>query len=357
MRTKKIVILIYLLGIVFSMQGQTQPLKSLRLLIWDGAYQASINHETKEATVAHISKGSQVTGVEFALEKNATISPNPKSLIGKWPHNVTFTVKMEGKEFLYRVRLTDYVADDAPLSSDGKNIWKIIWSEEFDGSEIDTLVWSKTPRNKSNWNDTMTDDDRLYELKDGKLILKGIKNTDNPADSSAYLTGGIWGRDKRSFALGRVDVRAKFSSAKGYWPAIWFLPQGGNSPYSGEGEIDMVEHLNFDEFVYMTIHTEYTNLVNKENPKNHLRVPVDINAYNVYSVEVYPDRLVYLVNDKVSFVYPRIEPRIENQFPFASHNYYVVLSSQIGGEWVGEVDPSHYPVEMSIDWVRVYQFK
>jgi hypothetical protein len=30
---------------------------------------------------------------------------------------------------------------------------------------------------------------------------------------------------------------------------------------------------------------------------------------------------------------------------------------QLGGNWVGRIDPDDLPVEMEIDWVRFYDFK
>ena len=30
---------------------------------------------------------------------------------------------------------------------------------------------------------------------------------------------------------------------------------------------------------------------------------------------------------------------------------------QLGGSWVGTVDPADLPVEMEVDWVRYYQWK
>ena len=30
---------------------------------------------------------------------------------------------------------------------------------------------------------------------------------------------------------------------------------------------------------------------------------------------------------------------------------------QLGGSWVGKVDPEDLPVEMAVDWVRFYQKK
>lgn len=54
--------------------------------------------------------------------------------------------------------------------------------------------------------------------------------------------------------------------------------------------------------------------------------------------------------------YPRIESdefAREVQFPFGVP-YYILMDMQIGGAWVGPPDGSELPVEMSIDWVKVY---
>lgn len=328
-------------------------LKSFRLVVWDNVSNSTIDADKRTVEIKHIGNGSIVTNVYYELAEETTISPDPQSLIGQWPQKTIFTLKKGKKQVDYTVLLCDYIPDPTPDSSP----WKLIWCEEFNDSRIDWNVWTKTPRNKSNWNDTMTDAEDLYELKDGKLVLYGTDNTKHPEDPSPYLTGGIWGRDKCSFSLGRIDIRAKFDCAKGYWPAIWLLPQGNSEPYSGGGEIDIMEHLNFDNFVYQTVHSRYTNLVNKENPKNHVKPFVDVNQYNVYSVEIHPDKLIFLINDTVSYEYPRIEPKDPAQFPFDRHDYYLVLSSQLGGEWVGEVFLEQESVKLEVDWVRVYQPK
>lgn len=328
-------------------------LKSFRLVQWDNVADAKIDAEKCLVEIKHIGDGSSVTGVHYELAKGVSISPVPETLVGKWAQETVFTLTRGKEQVKYKVLLSDYV----PKGTWDAERWKLVWNEEFNDARIDWSVWSKTPRNKSDWNDTMTDSNELYALEDGNLVLYGISNTKHPEDPSPYLTGGIWGRDKRSFSLGRIDIRAKFDCAKGYWPAIWLLPQGNSEPYSGGGEIDIMEHLNFDNFVYQTVHSKYTNLVNKENPKNHVKSFIDTDLYNVYSVEVYPDKLVFSVNDEVSYTYPRIEPKDPGQFPYDRNDYYVILSSQIGGEWVGEVDLKQKTVKMEIDWVRVYQPK
>lgn len=44
----------------------------------------------------------------------------------------------------------------------------------------------------------------------------------------------------------------------------------------------------------------------------------------------------------------------EGQFPFYIPQY-LLIDMQLGGQWVGDVDPADLPVEMEIDWVRYYE--
>lgn len=328
---------------------------SLRLEMWDDTSLAEISADGRTAVVRHVPDGALVTGVNCQLADGVSIAPDPKTLVGKWPKEVTFTLKDKKRTEQLKVTLGDFVP--AEERADGK--WKLVWADEFNGTQPDWNVWSKTPRQGSNWNDTMTDDDRLYEVHDGLLTLKGMANDILSADTSKYLTGGLWGKDKRAFMLGKIEVRARVSCAKGFWPAAWLLPQDDSKQYSDHGEIDLMEHLNYDNFAYQTVHTEYTNLTNKTNPKNHYMPKIDRDGFNVYSVEVYADSLVYSVNHGAeSFVYPRISPAVDKQFPFDRYDYYVVLSAQLGGAWVGQVSLSPGQVaRLDIDYVRYYRMR
>ncbi|HOA80584.1 MAG TPA: family 16 glycosylhydrolase, partial [Defluviitaleaceae bacterium] len=63
-----------------------------------------------------------------------------------------------------------------------------------------------------------------------------------------------------------MEVNAKLSKGQGSWPAIWMMPENsiyGSWPYSGE--IDIMEHLNFDDFIYQTVHSEYIDVYQEKN--------------------------------------------------------------------------------------------
>ena len=68
------------------------------------------------------------------------------------------------------------------------------------------------------------------------------------------------------------------------------------------------------------------------------------------------DSVVFNVNGLRTFHYPRIETDLDGQFPF-DRPFYLLLDMQLGGSWVGEVNPDDLPVEMYIDWFRFYEWK
>ena len=117
-----------------------------------------------------------------------------------------------------------------------------------------------------------------------------------------------------------------------------------------------MERLNNDTIAYQTVHSAYTHVLGiKDNPKQGGIGAINRDDYNVYSVEMYRDSLVFFINDTRTFAYPRIETDKDGQFPFADKEFYLLLDMQLGGSWVGAVDSSDLPVEMEIDWVRFYR--
>ncbi len=252
------------------------------------------------------------------------------------------------------ILLLAYVGIQQSLSAQSSKRWKLVWEENFDAKEIDYSTWSKIPRATSDWNNTMSDDNRLFALRDGKLILKGIVNDDKTTDKSDYLTGGLWTSGKKAFMGGKIEVRAKLNSGQGAWPAIWLMPFNQKKTWPLEGEIDIMEHLNYDNFVYQTVHSNYTqNLGGKAG--SHQTSSFNSNEFNTFGVEIQEEKLNFYVNGIKTFEYKR-DPSLDSkgQFPFY-REMHLILSMQLGGGWVGQVNPSNLPLEMEVDWIRHYQ--
>jgi beta-glucanase (GH16 family) len=254
--------------------------------------------------------------------------------------------------FVYTLIMTPIDMNNIP---DDEKKWSMLWEDDFSSNEIDFSKWNIIPRNRYDWGKYMSDHKECIQVKNGKLYLRGIINDNPETDPVPYLTGGLETRGKFSFLYGKIEIRAKLEGAKGAWPAIWMLadqPKYGEYPLNGE--IDIMERINFDKNVHQTVHTYYTLEMNgHSNPPNGLASPVDPEEFNIYGLEWYPDRLVFTINNKASFIYPRIDEADYKQWPF-DQPFYLMIDMQLSGPWVGEVEPDHLPAQMIIDWVRVY---
>ncbi|MDD2597726.1 MAG: glycoside hydrolase family 16 protein [Kiritimatiellae bacterium] len=233
--------------------------------------------------------------------------------------------------------------------------WKLLWQDEFDGTKLDDSKWALCKRGKADWMNTISDDPSLIKVANGTLLLRGIQNNNLDKDPSPYLTGAITSKDKFTFQYGKVQVRARFKSAQGAWPALWMLGQDRGWP--DNGEIDLMEHLNFDDIVYQTVHSSYTLNIDKTNtPKKGTTCKIERDRWNTYGCEWDADKIIFTVNGEPTLSYPRLPEKGEKQWPF-NQPFYFILSMQIGGNWVngsGPTNPAHYPASMEIDWVRVY---
>ena len=236
--------------------------------------------------------------------------------------------------------------------------WKLVWSEDFDGPVLDTAAWTRVPRGQNDWDNTMSLREDLVRFEDGQLVLLGKVNADTLSDPSRFVSAGIASAGTRSFRLARFEVRAKFNSARGFWPALWLMPQRDSSSIPDYAEMDIMEHLNADSLVYQTGHSGYSLSGHDETPPHYDTVPVDPDDWNVYAVEVHQDSVCFFVNDAKTFTYPRIVNDVApemNQFPYPEFPFYLILSNQVGGNWVGPVEASDLPTELRIDWVKVFQ--
>ena len=203
--------------------------------------------------------------------------------------------------------------------------YRLVWQDDFNGTTFDNRSWTKISRGSADWRRYMSD-----------AVLRGALNTNLEADTARFVTGGLYTKRKHAVRYGKVEVRARFDCAQGVWPAIWMKPDY-EVKWPHGGEIDIMEHLNHDNIAYQTIHTTYTHTLKQD--------------------QILPDSIVFSVNGQPSFSYPRIEElKDKDQYPFGAP-FYLLIDMQIEGSWVGKADPKQLPVEMEIDWVKLYELE
>lgn len=232
----------------------------------------------------------------------------------------------------------------------------LVWSDEFEGNSVNSKNWTRiTTATNADWRKYSSAREDLVTVENGAIVLKGIKNDgSDPNETRKYLCGQVWGLNRISFKKGVYEIRAKFDNQDGAWPALWMLPDDNNWPVTGE--IDIVERLNSDAFVYQTVHHgPRVNGWDSTSNGSHDN-KIDNGNWNVFRVEWTDDAIKWYVNGKLTFTYAPTTKNADN-WPFTTP-FNFILSQQLEGGWVGTVDDeSTLPVNMYVDYVRVYQNK
>lgn len=254
--------------------------------------------------------------------------------------------------------------------------WKLIWEEDF--NEINDQYWSKLDIYKTerlnkgfdsvsiyreNWKKHVdswasymsSTNPETITIKDGFLYLKALKNPDTTGwDNRPYHTGGLWSEHKLAFQYGRLEIRAKLEGAHGAWPALWLIPEFSIYPDQNNGEMDIIERLNFDPFVYQTIHSPWNLQLKQEEPQRFVKSDFNQDDFNLYWVEWGKDFIRYGVNETTNLNYKKIEGGGTYQWPF-DQPFFLILSQQLEG-WPGKVtNPEELPIDMVLDYIKLYQ--
>ena len=254
--------------------------------------------------------------------------------------------------------------------------WTLVWEDAFDS--LQTQFWNPIDLYKSeriisrnpqfledrnawraftnSWSSYMSaDNPETITFQNGIVNLKALKNKDTTAwDNRPYHTGGLWSQHKFAFQYGRLEIRAKLDPAYGAWPALWLIPEKSIYPDQHNGEIDIMERLNHDPFVYQTIHSHWNLNLKLDNLKRYDTISFAPTEYNTFWVSWEKEKITFGINDRTNFEYHKLQGAGTYQWPF-DQPFFVILSQQLEG-WPGKVtQPEELPIDMKIDWIRLYQ--
>jgi beta-glucanase (GH16 family) len=238
--------------------------------------------------------------------------------------------------------------------------WKLVWSDEFNGSFIDTNYWKFETGNNRGWGnhelEYYTGRPENAYVSNGLLHIAARRESTN---GFFYTSARMKTEGAFSQKYGRFEFSAKFPSGQGFWPAFWLMPS--DSPYGGWpacGEIDIVENKgNYPAVVQGTIHYAnsrggpvhssglYTFLQNDGVTNFHT---YDL-EWTTNSIQWFVDGKLYQTQDHWSTVeapYPA---------PF-DQPFYIIMNLAVGGDYGSNPDTNTvFPGEIQVDYVRVYE--
>ena len=285
---------------------------------------------------------------------------------------------------LFAVPSVSFAKNISATVGDG---WVLEWNDEFEGSEIDQSKWDWETNCWGGGNNELqcyTDRPDNSFLRDGKLVIhaqpESFTGPAEPLDweSNAgertlpYTSARVRTLGKGDWKYGRIEVRAKIPQGQGIWPAIWMLPTdwtyGG---WAASGEIDIMEAVNLSDDspknIHGTLHygREWPGQVSSGTHYT-FESSDPTEEFHTYALEWANREMRWYVDDvhyatqKSSGWYSQImgedgfHQNVPGNAPF-DQRFHLLMNVAVGGNWPGEPDDStQFPVEMEVDFVRVF---
>lgn len=235
---------------------------------------------------------------------------------------------------------------------------ELIWSDEFDGTELNTDQWTYAIGDGcpnlcgfgNNEEQYYTDSPENIVVENGRLIITGKEDT---LGGLSYSSAKINSKNKGDFRYGRIEARMKFPTGQGVWPGFWMLStENTYGSWPASGEMDIVEMIGSNPGQAVgTMHTgePHTFISGYYNlPSGELLA----DDFHIYSMEWEPDSVTFFFD---GIQYHQLTP--DNLSPWApfQEDFYLILNLALGGNWPGPVDATtELPQTMEVDYVRVY---
>lgn len=275
--------------------------------------------------------------------------------------------------------------------------WDLVWSDEFNGTELDRKKWKPE---KSCWgggnNERQCYTGRAENIRvaDGVLRLIAreerftgpdrppeIASMPNPKVTQPFTSGKVRTRGIASWKYGKIEFRAKPPKGQGTWPAVWMMPADDHyGPWPFSGEIDILEGVNLgadcavcegdvgENRMISAIH------FGDKPPKNEwldTRVALPSRAlpsddFHVWTLEWGKGLMRFYLDGKK--YWELTEKQWRTASPRAKGNavapfdqpFYIMANLAIGGKLSeqnnhGGIAADVAPAELVIDWIRISQ--
>ena len=254
--------------------------------------------------------------------------------------------------------------------------YEMVWSDEFDESGLNADNWDvQTGDGSSEGNPGWGNQELQYytadniSLDNGNLVIEA-RAGDSPDSGYDYTSARIRTQGKMDITYGRIEASIQVPSGVGLWAAFWML---GTDPsvYGGwpsKGEIDIMESFGGDTPVAQSalhygMSAPQNQFVYKTNEDTD---PTD--GFHQYAVEWDVEQIRWYIDGEHYYTVRKdtywnyYYDGMMNGFveggesaPF-DEDHHIILNMAVGGNLPGApTDPSVFPAQMLVDYVRVYQ--
>lgn len=254
----------------------------------------------------------------------------------------------------------------AILAQVTNNSGGVVWSDEFNGTALDSSTWTYDVGNQGWGNGQLEYDTAQHEntyTTNGNLVIEADRTNywGNSFTSARILTEGRF-----AFKYGTIEARIKMpNTANGLWPAFWMMGNNaGAIAWPGCGEVDIVEMGSAagiaagtqQKLIDSAVH--YSNAAGTySNYVTWVTAPVDLSLdYHLYKMSWTPTAITFYL-DGVAIGSLDITADYLSEF---HQPMFPILNIAIGGydpSYTGVYSPgavtATFPARMYVDYIRV----
>lgn len=236
----------------------------------------------------------------------------------------------------------------------------LVWSDEFDGDELDLSKWEVQLGTGSSYGLYLWgNNEQQFYRRENITVENGllrIRSQRENFQNMEYTSGRMRSLNKADFKYGRMEARIRMDNAPGLWHAFWMLPSNPPIGWPMSGEIDVMEFVgNTPNQILNYIHFADINNNHRYKGSSYNLLTPHSN-FHIYAVEWNENEIRWFVDDVMSYSVTREDADLVDVWPF-DRKFHLLLNTAVGGNLGGNINVQAMtiPRYMEVDYVRVYQ--
>ncbi len=237
--------------------------------------------------------------------------------------------------------------------------WNIVWSDEFNGTQINTNVWTfDIGTGSGGWGNNELE---YYTSRATNAFVGGgllhIVARQESLGGRSYTSARLKTQGLVSWRYGRYEWRTRLPAGVGFWPALWLL--GTNIPTAGWpncGEIDVMENKgSMLTNVQGSLHSGSDASGAYALPDNG-----SVTNFHTYVLDWTTNSFLWYVDGHLYQMQTSWwSPVGPYPTPF-NQPFFIIMNLAVGGNYLGNPSiatinaNSTFPGEMQVDYVRIY---
>lgn len=256
---------------------------------------------------------------------------------------------------------TTTIATPEPIPPIAPEGMELVWSDEFDGPQVDRNNWTY---DLGGWGwgngeaQYYTDREMNARTQNGLLVIEAHEEE---FEGSIYTSARLLSQGLQEFQYGRIEARLKVPKGAGTWPAFWMLGSGFEQDAAEQerqwpfvGEIDIMEYTGKEpDLILGTIHGPgYAGAGGKST---WFRQEFDVfEDWHTYAIDWDETGIRWYFDEEL---YAEVGPdNLGRREWVFDKPFFIILNLALGGTLGGIIDSElEFPVQYYVDYVRVYQ--